>query len=184
VNGEHFTVMAGAGLDARMISDAGRAEKNRLGRAAYLYTGIRNLGGRRVKASVEVDGRFYFKGRVSCVLAGNVGKILAGVEAFPQARPDDGLLELGLVTAKNPVQWARTSGRLALGQAGKSPFVQVTQGKMFKIRFDRKLPYELDGGVRPAVKVMKIKVRPCSVVICVPARPTSASAVAARHAHV
>jgi diacylglycerol kinase (ATP) len=184
VNGEHFTVMAGAGLDARMISDADRAMKNRLGRAAYLYTVIRNIGARRVKASVEVDGRCYFKGRVSCVLAGNVGKIFAGVEAFPQARPDDGLLELGLVTAKNPVQWARTFGRLALGRARKSPFVEVTQGKKFKIRFDTKLPYELDGGVRPPVRQMKIKVRPCSVVICVPARPTSASAVTAGHEQV
>jgi diacylglycerol kinase (ATP) len=184
VNGEHFTVMAGAGLDARMISDADRAKKNRLGRAAYLYTGIRNIGARRVKATVEVDGRCYFKGRVSCVLAGNVGKILAGVEAFPQARPDDGLLELGLVTAKNPVQWARTFGRIAVRRAGKSPFVEVTQGKKFKIRFGRKLPYELDGGARPAVKVMKIKVRPCSVEICVPARSTSASAVAAAAEHV
>lgn len=184
VNGEHFTVMAGAGLDARMISDADGAKKNHLGRAAYLYTGIRNLGARRVKATVEVDGRCYFKGRLSCVLAGNVGKIFAGVEAFPQARPDDGLLELGVVTAKNPVQWARTFGMLALGRAGKSPFVEVTQGKKFKIRFERKLPYELDGGARSAVKEMKIKVCPCSVQVCVPARPRSASAVAARHEHV
>jgi len=183
VNGEHFTVMAGAGFDARMIADAGRAKKNRLGRAAYLYAGVRNLGARRVKATVEVDGRCYFKGRVSCVLAGNVGKILAGVQAFPQARPDDGYLELGVVTAKNPVEWASTFGRLALGRAEKSPFVEVTQGKKFRIRFDRKLPYELDGGARPAVKQLKIKVRPRSVEICVPARARP-SAVKARHEHV
>ena len=34
VNGERFTVMAGAGFDARMISDADRGLKDRLGRAA------------------------------------------------------------------------------------------------------------------------------------------------------
>jgi diacylglycerol kinase (ATP) len=34
VNGERFTVMAGAGFDARMISDADRSTKDRLGRAA------------------------------------------------------------------------------------------------------------------------------------------------------
>src|SRR5580704_16506481 len=43
VNGEHFAVMAGAGFDARMIADADRAMKDRLGRVAYLYTGARNL---------------------------------------------------------------------------------------------------------------------------------------------
>ena len=51
VNGERFTVMAGAGFDARMISDADRGTKDRLGRAAYVVTGVRNLGARRGKLS-------------------------------------------------------------------------------------------------------------------------------------
>jgi diacylglycerol kinase (ATP) len=170
VNGEHFAVMAGAGFDARMIAEADRGMKDHLGRAAYVYTGIRNLSARRVKATVEVDGRRFFRGRVSCVLAANVGKILGGVEAFPAARPDDGLLELGVVTAKNPVEWARAFGRLALGQAGTSRFVEITQGKNVRIRFGRKIAYELDGGARPAVRHLRIKVRPCSVTICVPAQ--------------
>jgi diacylglycerol kinase (ATP) len=171
VNGEHFAVMAGAGLDARMIKDADRGMKDRFGRAAYLYTGARNLGARRVKAFIEVDGRRFFTGRISCVLVGNVGKVLGGVEAFHGARPDDGLLELGVVTARNPAQWARTLGRVALGDAEKSPFVQVTGGRHFRIRLDRRFPYELDGGARPAVRKLRIKVHPSSVRICVPASP-------------
>jgi diacylglycerol kinase (ATP) len=175
VNGEHFTVMAGAGFDARMISEAGRGMKDRLGRAAYLYTGIRNLSARRVMATVEVDGERFFKGRVSCVLAGNVGRVLGGIEAFPQARPDDGLLEFGVVTAKNPADWARTFSRLALGQAERSPFVEVTRGTKVKVRFDRKIPYELDGGARPACRELRVKARPGSITICVPAKATAAS---------
>jgi YegS/Rv2252/BmrU family lipid kinase len=168
VNGERFTVMAGAGFDARMISDADRGTKDRLGRAAYIITGIKSLGASRVKATVEVDGTLFYKGKVSCVLAANVGKILGGVEAFPQAQPDDGRLELGVVTAANPVQWARTFARLARGQAAVSPFVKVTQGKKFRIRFGQKVRYELDGGARPASKKLCIKVRPGSVTVCVP----------------
>jgi diacylglycerol kinase (ATP) len=168
VNGERFTVMAGAGFDARMIADADGGMKDRLGRAAYVVTGARNLGTRRVNATVEVDGKRFFKGKVSCVLAANVGKILGGVEAFPQAQPDDGHLELGLVTARNPVQWARTFSRLALGHPDESPFVKVTQGKKFRIRFDQKVRYELDGGARPASKKLRIKVHPGSVTVCVP----------------
>jgi diacylglycerol kinase (ATP) len=124
--------------------------KDRVGRAAYLYTGARNLGGRRAKATIAVDGRRFFKGRGSCVRVGNVGKILGGVEAFSGARPDDGLLELGVVTAKNPVEWARTLGRVALGNSAKSPFVEVTRGRQFRIRFDRQFRYELDGGALSA----------------------------------
>jgi diacylglycerol kinase (ATP) len=168
VNGERFAVMAGAGFDARMISDADGAAKDLLGRAAYVITGLRNLGARRVRATIEVDGERFYRGKVSCVLTANVGKILGGVEAFPQARPDDGRLELGVVKARNPLQWARTFGSLAAGHPDQSPFVKVTQGKKFRIRFNQKVRFELDGGARPASKKLRIKVRPNSVTVCVP----------------
>jgi diacylglycerol kinase (ATP) len=168
VNGEHFAVMAGAGFDALMIKDADGGMKDRLGRVAYLWTGAKNLNAGRVKTTVEVDGRRFFKGRTSCVLVGNVSKVLGGIEAFDGARPDDGLLELGLVTAKNPVQWTRTLGRVAIGKGESSKFVEVTRGKRFRIGFSRPIPYELDGGARPAVKKLRVKVHPSSIKICVP----------------
>jgi YegS/Rv2252/BmrU family lipid kinase len=170
VNGEHFAVMAGAGFDARMISQAGRGMKGRLGRAAYLYAGAKNLSARRARAIIEVDGRRFYRGRVSCVLVGNVAKILGGIEAFRGAQPDDGLLEIGLVTAKNPAEWARVLGRTVQGRAGESPFVEVTRGERFRIRFDRPMPCELDGGARGAVKELRIKVHPGSVKLCLPAQ--------------
>jgi diacylglycerol kinase (ATP) len=173
VNGERFMVMAGSGFDARMISDADRGAKDRLGRGAYVVTGIRNLAARRARASVKVDGKRFFAGKVSCVLTANVGKILGGVEAFPQAQPDDGRLELGVVTARNPAEWARTFGRLAVGHPDQSPFVKVTQGKKIRIKFDRKVRYELDGGARPATRKLRIRVRPASVTLCVPPQTPS-----------
>lgn len=172
VNGEHFAVMAGAGFDALMIKDADAGLKDRIGRAAYLWTGAKNLSANRVKATIKVDGRAFFKGRVSCVLVGNVSKILGGIEAFSGALPDDGLLELGVVTAKNPLQWTRILTRVALGDSEKSPFVEVTRGKSFTMRFNKRFPYELDGGARTAVKKLKVKVHPASVMICVPESPT------------
>ena len=57
VNGERFMVMAGSGFDARMIADADRGAKDRMGRAAYVVTGIKNLAARRAKATVKVDGK-------------------------------------------------------------------------------------------------------------------------------
>jgi diacylglycerol kinase (ATP) len=92
-----------------------------------------------VRATIKLDGKRFFKGKVSCVLTANVGEILGGVEAFPQAQPDDRRLELGVVTARNPIQWARTFGQLALGHPDHSPFAMVTQGKRFRIRFDHKV---------------------------------------------
>ncbi|HZV27112.1 MAG TPA: diacylglycerol kinase family protein [Acidothermaceae bacterium] len=171
VNGEHFAVMAGAGFDALMIKDADRGMKDRIGRAAYLWTGTKNLTADRAKATIRVDGKRFFKGRVSCVLVGNVGEILGGVRAFKGARPDDGVLELGVVTAKNPLQWSRTLGRMVLGSTGKSPFVHMAKGKKFTVAFDRKFPYELDGGARPAATKLRVRVHPASIHICVPHTP-------------
>ncbi len=168
VNGEHFAVMAGAGLDALMISGASSLMKKRFGRLAYLYTAARNLAAQGMKALVEVDGEEFYQGRLSCVLVGNVGKILGGIEVFSGARPDDGLLEIGLVTAKNPVQWTRTLLRVATGSPGKSPFVLTTSGRRIRVRFNRPFRYEIDGGARKQARKLRIKVQPASVKICVP----------------
>ena len=170
VNGEHFAVMAGAGFDARMIGEAGRRRKGRFGRAAYLLAGARNLNARRARAAVEVDGRRFYKGQVSCVLVGNVAKVFGGIEVFGEAQPDDGILEIGLVTARNPAEWARVLARVARGQAGESPFVEVTRGERFRVRFSRPMPYELDGGARGTVKELRIKVHPGSIKLCIPER--------------
>jgi len=75
-----------------------------------------------------------------------------------------------VVTARDPVQWARTFGWLVLGHPGRSPFAKVTQGKKFRIRFDQKVRFELDGGARPAGKKLRVKVHPRSVTVCVPPR--------------
>ena len=168
VNGEHFAVMAGAGFDARMIAMASRKMKNRFGRAAYLWTGGRSLLGSRVRAVVEVDGQPFFNGRVAAVLAGNVGRAFGGLTVFPGAEPDNGLLEFGVVTARNPADWARVFTRIAAGQPDRSPFVRMTCGRRIKVRFSRPFPYELDGGDRDPVRKLRIKAHPASVQVCVP----------------
>ena len=48
-------MMAGAGFDAAMIRDADDL-KERIGRAAYLWSGSRNLRGEGFGAEIEVDG--------------------------------------------------------------------------------------------------------------------------------
>ncbi len=168
VNGEHFTVMAGAGLDALMIKEADAGLKDRFGRAGYLWAGARNLAVSPVRARVDVQGRRFFKGKITCVLVGNVKDVFGGIEVFDGARPDDGLLEFGVVTAKSRTQWVRTLSRVVLGRTESSPFVVTTRGSRMRVAFDRPTVYELDGGVRKATKKLRIKVRPKSITVCVP----------------
>ena len=97
-NKERFAVMAGVGIDAAMIRDADGILKERLGRAAYVWTGLKNLRAKPVGAEITVDGVHWFSGESTCVLIGNVGSLFAGIEVFSDASPDDGLLDVGVVT--------------------------------------------------------------------------------------
>jgi YegS/Rv2252/BmrU family lipid kinase len=169
LNGERFAVMAGAGFDAAMIRDAGDGGlKERFGRAAYVWTGSKNLRSKPFRAKIEVDGVDWYKGKASCILVGNVGELFGGVDAFEDARPDDGKLELGVVTAEGLVEWGRMIARAAVGTASNSPFAQTTKARSVKVKLDRKILYELDGGDRSEVKSFKVKVEPGVLSVCVP----------------
>jgi diacylglycerol kinase (ATP) len=168
-NGERFAVMAGAGFDAAMIRDAADGSlKERLGRVAYVWTGSENLRSKPFRADIEVDGANWYKGKASCILFGNVGKLVGGVEAFEDARPDDGRLELGIVTAEGLLEWGRMIARAAVGPVDKSPLAQTTKARSVKVKLNRKVLYELDGGDRTKVKAFKVKVEPGAVTVCVP----------------
>ena len=167
MNGERFVVMAGAGLDALMIRDMGDGLKERAGKLGYIWTGARHLGEQLFTVQVRVDGRRWFSGKASCVLLGNVGTVLGGLSLFPHARPDDGKLEIGVVTAKGLLDWGRTLGRSIVSDPEGSPFVHVTSGRVFDIRLDKKRPYELDGGDRKPKKRFRVSVEPAAVPVCV-----------------
>ena len=171
VNGEHFAVMAGTGFDALMIRDASSRLKERFGRATYIWAGGRHLRATPVKMVVRVDGSEWFRGRASCVLFGNVGTVLGGISAFPDAAPDDGVLEIGVVTADGALQWARVLTRLATGSSKRSPLVRTTAGATIDVRLACALPYELDGGDRKPTRRLRVSVEPAAVTIAVPEEP-------------
>jgi diacylglycerol kinase (ATP) len=166
-NGERFAVMAGAGFDASMIQQADGL-KDRLGRVAYVWSGSENLRAKPFKAKIDVDGVRWYKGAASCILVGNVGRLFGGIDVFEDARPDDGRLEVGVVNADGITDWMRTLARTAVGQAERSPLVQATSATKVKVKLDRKVLYEVDGGDREKVKSFTIKVQPAAITICLP----------------
>ncbi|HEX4746491.1 MAG TPA: diacylglycerol kinase family protein [Gaiellaceae bacterium] len=168
MNGEHFAVMAGAGLDARMIRDTDGGPKDKFGRLAYIWAASKNLRVEPFKARIEVNGDLWYDDTVSCLLVGNVGALFGGLEAFDNASPLDGELELGVTHAESIGQWARTVARTAVGNTADSPFVRATKAKRIDVEFDRKVLYELDGGDRKEVKRLKVKVKPEALTVMVP----------------
>ena len=168
MNGERFAVMAGTGFDAEMIAGADGGLKGRLGRAAYVWTGTKSIRAKPFKARIRVDGAPWYRGRASCILAGNVGSLFGGVRVFPDAEPDDGLVNLAVITADGVAQWAGIVGRTLAGRSERSAHVRATKAHDVKVKLDRKVLYELDGGARTKVKAYRLVVEPGAIAVRVP----------------
>lgn len=167
-NDRTFNVMAGAGLDARMIDDADE-HKDRFGMLAYLRAGLRNArGGDRFDAQVTVDGAPFFAGPAACVLVANVATLKAGVATFPDASPTDGVLDVGVVTAAGLREWAGVLVKTVRHRPATSSHTTIGQGTEIDVRLDGKHRYELDGGCKGTTKRMTFSVRPGALTLCAP----------------
>ena len=167
INGEAFAVMAGAGLDALMIADADGGLKDRLGRLGYIWTGLKNVRATPFDATITIEGTRWFKGTATCVLVGNVGELFGGVELFEGSRADDGLLEVGVLTATGVLETVRTVARVAVGSADDAALARTTKAASVRVKMDRKVLYEVDGGDRTKVKSLRVDVEPSAIVVCV-----------------
>jgi diacylglycerol kinase (ATP) len=172
LNGERFAVMAGTGVDAITMRDVTKSAKKRLGRLAYFRSGMNAVRRPPAQMQIRVNGKPWFSGKASCVLVGNVGTITGGLELFPRASPIDGKLELGVVTAKTLLEWARVFARVVTGHASRSPFVRTTRATRVSVEMETKQPYELDGGDRDPTRKLMFGIKPRAITICVPAALT------------
>jgi YegS/Rv2252/BmrU family lipid kinase len=168
LGGEYFGVMAGIGFDGAMINDADRKMKDRLGKLAYVWAGLRHVNGEAATARITIDGTTWFDDEASCVLIGNVGTITGGIKAFDDAKVDDGWLDVGVATAQGALQWARALGTMAVGRSDHSPFVRTTRARKIDVKLKSKMAYELDGGARTRTKHITAAVAPGAVKVCVP----------------
>ena len=165
VNGERFVVMTGTGFDATMIADTSRRAKQEIGRLAYVRSSVKAMQAKSVGMSIRVDGSMWFKGKASCVLIGNIGKATGGIQVFEDASPADGVLNVGVVTSKNVWEWAQVFLRIATDTKGTSPLLQRATARKITVRLQRKRRYEVDGGVRPATKKLKIRIRAKAITV-------------------
>lgn len=165
INGEAFAVMAGSGFDALMIRDANDDLKARLGTVAYVFSGIKNLRTNLVKTRIEIDGESWFDGRSSMVLIGNFGEISGGLEIFPDANPNDGYLDIAVMTANTLREWASVGGRLLTGKNQKFHLARRTKGRHIIVEHDVARTYELDGEDREPTKRLEIEVEPNALTI-------------------
>ncbi len=165
VNGEAFAVMAGSGFDALMIRDANDKLKSLIGSAAYVLSGFRNLRSDLVHTKVVVDGDDWFEGRTAMVLVGNFGEVSGGLEVFPDARPDDGLLDVAVMSASTRREWASVAWRLIRHRPQRVDLARRVQAKHVVVVHAEARPYELDGEDREPAERLEFSVEPSAVII-------------------
>lgn len=163
VNGERFAVMAGVGFDALMIRDAADGTKRRVGSIAYVVSGVRHVPARLVRARVRVDGDEVFRGRTAMILVGNCGRVTGGLEVFPDAEPDDGLLDVAVLTATRLRDWVTIAHRLVRGRPQPDDLVRRYRGAEVDVELDEPVAYELDGEDRDPTDQLRFEVEPGSL---------------------
>ncbi|WP_308017314.1 diacylglycerol kinase family protein [Streptomyces griseus] len=111
----HFTAMAGAGLDAAMLEETSDRAKSALGWPAYVLAGAKGLRAPRMRLTVTLDGGPELRRTARMVLIANIGTVQAGAAPVPDARPDDGLLDLAVFDPRGAGGWLRAAGVLLRG---------------------------------------------------------------------
>ncbi len=168
---QHFVVMAGTGFDALLIEEADDSGlKDRWGKLGYVWAGVRHRHVSPAQATITVDGLPWYDGAATTVIVGNVGRLVGGVPAFPDADPSDGRLDLGVVEVRSAVDWVRLFGAAFAHRIDASPFAQVTTAEHVLIELDRTLPWQADGGDRDRTNRYDIRCLPGAIRVCRPDR--------------
>jgi len=142
-----FAAMAGIGLDAAVVDATPRWLKERLGWAGYAMSGITHLAGRRHAFSVCLDGGQVLTRAARCVVVGNAGVLPGGFVLLPAARLGDGLLDVGILTARDPLGWGRVTARVLTRSERDDRLLERHRARHIEITTDVRLPREVDGEV-------------------------------------
>jgi YegS/Rv2252/BmrU family lipid kinase len=165
-----FTVMAGMGFDAQMLDATPERLKRRLGWPAYVVAALRLLRHRPMRVRIRLDGDAPFRRRARTVLIANVGRLQGGIPLLPDAEPDDGYLDVAVLTPHRLDHWLS----LAWGVLRRRPVVprmETFRATRVEVTSDREQPRELDGDVIEPGRSLSVSIKPGALCLCVPHDP-------------
>ncbi|MEC5182018.1 diacylglycerol/lipid kinase family protein [Arthrobacter sp. CG_A4] len=153
-----FLVMAGLGYDAAIMANTVDELKDRVGWLAYVEAGIRHLPGKPVRAKISIDGQPEVRRRIRSVMVGNCGKIMGGVEIFPGAKVDDGILDVVILAPAGRFGWLKVVAGVFGRKNNKNKSVEYLTGKSAEITLDHKQEFQLDGDHLGKAQHLKVTV--------------------------
>jgi diacylglycerol kinase family enzyme len=162
-----FTVMAGMGFDAEMLDATPDTAKRRFGWLAYVAAGARRLRRKRVPMRIRLDGGRWLRRRARSVLVANVGRLQGGIPLLPDAVPDDGWLDVAVLTPRGITDWVRLGWGVIMRRGG-SRQLETFRAKKVEVHSDREQARELDGDVVAPARILVARISPAALVLCVP----------------
>ena len=166
-NGRYFLLMAGVGLDARIVPRVPARLKRWLGRVSYVLTGIVTaLTTRPADVRVRIDGderdtSLYW------MLAGNTRSYGGIARITHRARVDDGLLDVAIMHRGGVFHLLADGIRLIFGRHDRSPNVEYHHATSVEITTPG-LPVQVDGELA-GTTLVTIEIEPLALDVIVPA---------------
>lgn len=179
-----FAVMAGFGLDAAMIEATNEDLKKRLGWLAYVDAigkALRRVN--RVKMRYRVNDDQQRSVSLNTLIVGNCGVLTGNVVLLPDARIDDGLLDVAIVRPDDVYGWLQVVKYVAVNSAllhrvlrrrrivgpqKNVPTLGYGQAKSFTARLDAPMPVQIDGDTFGEAIAMRFSIDKGALVVRVP----------------
>ena len=167
VGEQSFAVMAGMGFDAHMLDATNDTAKKHIGWLAYAAGAAKHLRDRPMRIRITLDDRPPFARRPRTVIVGNVGRLQGGMRLLNDARPDDGLLDVAILSPRTLRHWVALGWGVLRRKDTVTRMETFTAGRV-EIRSNRNQPRQLDGDLIEPGKQLLVTVRPKALLLCVP----------------
>jgi diacylglycerol kinase (ATP) len=168
VPGEHFAVIGGLGVDAMVMEETSPDLKDTIGAGAYFIAAAKALGRTPINMRITLDDHRQHKRNAMVCAIGNVGMLTGNLILIPEARPDDGRLDVYVASPHRLSHWLRVLLRLITRRPRKDDRVDQWRATHVEVRLDHPDPYQLDGDVIGDCRRLRAEVTPGALTVCVP----------------
>lgn len=168
IDGRPFVVMAGIGLDASMAHSTSDGAKAKIGWLAYVGGLVKHLRDRPFQVTLCLDGRTTLRRRAMMVLIGNVGRLQGGLRLLPDARPDDGHLDILILAPRTPMDWLRVVGHVLTRSQRYDRRAERYTAARIKIDVEPAVLYECDGDPIGYGTTMSVETSPKALLLRTP----------------
>jgi diacylglycerol kinase family enzyme len=120
-----------------------------------------------MRARIVLDGGAPMPRRPRTVIVGNVGRLQGGVRLLREAQPDDGKLDVAILSPNNLRHWAALAWAV-LRRNKRVPLMETYTAERVEIYSNRAQHRQLDGDLIEPGKNMLIRVRHRALLLCVP----------------